>query len=64
MKTFRVNALPYLLRRAYERRVHVDTRIRDRIAAMPHGFLFTVDVASRRDAAAAQPVTAAISVGK
>ena len=47
MKTFRVNALPYLLRRAYERRVHVDTRIRDRIAAMPHGFLFTVDATRR-----------------
>jgi hypothetical protein len=31
---------------------------------MPHGFLFTVDVASRRDAAAAQPATAAISAGK
>jgi hypothetical protein len=31
---------------------------------MPHGFLFTVDVATRRDAAAAQPATAGIFVGK
>lgn len=47
--------------------MHVDTRIRDRTApdaAIPHGFLFTVDVASGRDAAAAQPATVGIYANK